>query len=192
MANIETVTHQMQELNNRGAPVIFMVTGNNSVGKTRITKQLICELPFYQSINLGLASKMIRFFRPDIDVNELENFDHNVASELFKRMTDFMVNSYQSTGVNVIFDGVQIDPEYLLGNDNVLGGVILSVTNEIAIQRGQNPETHFNRAIDHLKQVEYTPNRKFQIVENGGKIEDTMIAVRKHLNRLLEAKLKRI
>lgn len=190
MATIETVTSQMQELNSRGESVIFMVTGNNSAGKTRITKQLICELPFFQSINLGLASKMIRFFRPDLDASELENFDHNEASELFKRMTDFMVNSYQSTGVNVIFDGVQIDPEDLFDNDNVLGGVILGVPKDVAIQRGQNPETHFNRAIDHLKHVEYIPNRKFQLVENDGNIEDTMLAVREHLNALLDAKLK--
>jgi len=93
--------------------VIFMVAGNNSSGKTVVTKKLIQILPFYQSVNLGLASKMIRYFRPDIDSTELENFDGNEASKIFNDLLDFMVESYAKTGVNVIFDGVQISNKSL-------------------------------------------------------------------------------
>lgn len=93
--------------------MIFMVAGNNSSGKTVVTKKLIQILPFYQSVNLGLASKMIRYFRPDIDSTELENFDGNEASKIFNDLLDFMVESYAKTGVNVIFDGVQISNKSL-------------------------------------------------------------------------------
>lgn len=64
---MDLINRKIQYLNKKGVPVIFMVTGNNSSGKTRLTNELIKTLDFYQTINLGLASKLVRYFRPDID-----------------------------------------------------------------------------------------------------------------------------
>ena len=188
------IESKISELNKHGIPAIFIVCGNNSTGKTIITKKLIQNLNFYQSINLGLASKMIRFFRPDFDISELENFNGNEASNIFKKLVIFIIESYTKSGVNVIIEGVQIDTNELLKNNNVLGGVILKIDSTTAAERGTRPETHFNRIIrkDQLKKIHYYENSKFRIVRNEGTIEETFDQVVTHLNNLLTEKLKEL
>lgn len=186
------IESKISKLNKLGIPAIFIVCGNNSTGKTVIARKLIQNVNFYQSINLGLASKMIRFFRPDFDISELENFNGNRASDIFKKLVIFIIESYAKSGVNVIIEGVQIGTKELLKNNNVLGGVILTVNSTTLIKRGVRPETHFNRVIrkDHLKKVHCLENSKFKIVKNEGTIEETFGQVVSHLNKLLTKKLK--
>lgn len=178
----------MRRLNRQGAPVIFMVAGNNSSGKTVVTKKLIQILPFYQSVNLGLASKMIRYFRPDIDSTELENFDGNEASKIFNDLLDLMVESYAKTGVNVIFDGVQISNKSL-SRGVVTGGVFLDVDKKLSLKRGNKPETHFNRAVKKLKTVKYIDSDKFIRIDNNGRMDEALTSVLKALNQLLDRQI---
>lgn len=183
------VANKMARLNRRGIPVIFMVAGNNSSGKTVVTKKLIQMLPFFQSVNLGLASKMIRYFRPDIDSTELENFNGNEASRIFNGLLDFMIESYAKTGVNVIFDGVQISNKSL-GSMSVTGGVFLDVDEKLSLKRGNKPETHFNRVIKKLKKVRYASSDKFIRIDNNGRMDEALADVLKALNQLLDKQIK--
>ncbi|GIW59211.1 MAG: hypothetical protein KatS3mg087_0277 [Patescibacteria group bacterium] len=185
------IDEKIKKLNDLGLPVIFIVTGNNSAGKTTFTKKLLQNFDFYQSINLGIISKMIRFFRPDIDSSELENFDGNEASKIFKDLLDFIIDTYVKTGVNIVVEGVQIDTDELEKNDFILGGVVLEVDTNIAMKRGDKPATHFSRSIQehHLKQVHYISNAKFKIVNNNGNSEQTFEEIMLHLNNILDMKL---
>lgn len=182
------VTKKMLLLNRRGVPVIFMITGNNSAGKTVVTKKLIQILPFSQSVNMGLASKMIRYFRPDIDNTELENFNGNEASRIFDNLLDFMIESYAKTGVNVIFDGVQINNKSLLSR-SVTGGVFLDVDKDLLLDRGNKPETHFNRVIRKLKKVKYVSSDKFIKIDNNGSMDETLTNVLRALDQLLDKQI---
>lgn len=168
--------------------MIFMITGNNSAGKTVVTKKLIQILPFSQSVNMGLASKMIRYFRPDIDNTELENFNGNEASRIFDNLLDFMIESYAKTGVNVIFDGVQINNKSLLSR-SVTGGVFLDVDKDLLLDRGNKPETHFNRVIRKLKKVKYVSSDKFIKIDNNGSMDETLTNVLRALDQLLDKQI---
>ncbi|MBN1169165.1 hypothetical protein JXA63_04720 [Candidatus Woesebacteria bacterium] len=192
MDRISEINEKIDSINKGGKAVIFVVTGNNSSGKTTITLRLLKDIKFYQSINLGLASKIIRYFRNDLIVDDLENFDGDSASNLFKNMVDFIINSYQETGVNIVIDGVQIDTDGLHNNKRVIGGVILTVKPEKAMERGDNSKTHFKRKLSKkgLKNVNYYPNEKFQLIDNNNSIEDTYCAILNHLDRLLDIELK--
>lgn len=186
------INDKIKKLNQKGAPVIFFVTGNNSTGKTALTKEVIKKYDFYQSVNLGIISKLLRFFRPDIPVNQLENFEHNEANIIFNKAIDFMIDSYDSTGVNAIFDGVQTDTQYLASNEKVIGGVILDVEEEIIYVRGEYPNTHFKRSIkEHgIKNVKYHQNKKFKLIQNNGNFQETLLKTEAHLENLLDDKLK--
>jgi len=186
------INKKIDMINKRGKAIIFLVAGNNSSGKTTITLELLRHLNFYQSINLGLASKIIRHFRRDLAIDDLENFDGDEASNLFRNMVDFIVDSYQNTGVNIIIEGVQIDTEALSENSSVTGGIILDIDPQKATERGNKPKTHFKRdlAKKGLKKVTYVPNNKFKRVNNNGSIADTYKAVLKHLDKLLDMELK--
>jgi len=192
MVKERKINEQINQLNQEGKAVVFIITGNNSAGKTALTLKLLKNLYFYQSINLGLASKIIRFFREDLAVNDLENFNGGKASDIFRRIVDFIAQSYQETGVNIIIDGVQIDTERLLESPNIIGGVILVVDEAIAVKRGENPETHFKRKISEkgLKNIEYFENRKFRKVNNNGNIERTYQETIDYLQKLLTEELQ--
>jgi hypothetical protein len=181
----------MQALNRADFPVIFLITGNNCSGKTTMARRLTRELPFSQSVNLGLVSKLIRFFLPEIP-HEAENFDHPIPVDLFPRIVDFMVNSYYDTGVNVIIEGVQIDPQRLLDNDYAIGGAILVAPEPVLLARGEYPETHFKRKIRTLSNVVYLPNRKFAAIDNSGCFDDTFAQVVMHLETLVDSSLERL
>lgn len=191
-AKVNIINTRIKELNKYDVPAIFIITGNNSTGKTTFTKKLIQKIDFYQSVNLGIISKMIRFFDPAITPSELENFNGNKASLVFKKLVDFMVEFYSNTGVNIIIEGVQIDTRQLLKNKKVLGGVILKVTPGLACQRGNDPETHFKRSLkEHqLKKVHYMENERFKLIDNNGDIEKTFGEILLHLDTLLCLKLK--
>jgi len=182
------ISSKIRRLNRRGVPVIFMISGNNSSGKTVVTRTLIQTLPFSQSVNLGLASKMIKYFRPDIDSTELENFNGNEASKIFNELLEFMIDSYVTTGVNVIFDGVQVSSKSL-NSRSITGGVFLDVRKEISLKRGDRPETHFNRIIGKLKKVKYVESDKFIRVDNNGRIDDAVTKVLEALDQLLDKQI---
>lgn len=182
------INEKITLLNTRGIAIIFVVTGNNSSGKTVLTRLLIQKLNFYQSVNLGLASKLIRVLRPDLKFSELENFAGS-SVEIFKEIINAIINFYQNTGVNLIIDGVQVDTRGLSNNDSILGGVILNVNESVAIQRGQYPETHFNRKIKKLKNIKYFHGSKFLALSNNYALNETYKAVLKHIGFLLDERL---
>lgn len=188
---MDEINRKINVLNKKGYPVIFMITGNNSSGKTKLTNQLIKDLNFYQTINLGLASKLVRYFRPDIDATHLENFNGNEASRIFKDLIEFIVDSYTKTGVNVIIEGVQIDTEKYSKDSRILGGVILGVDESTAVERGNMPETHFLRKLDikDLKQISYEDNALFQRIDNNNSFEEAYKAVLSHIGKLLNEKI---
>lgn len=168
--------------------IIFMIGGINSSGKSTIAKNLFSLCDFYQSINLGIISKMIRFFGKDTQVSNIENFAHPETKALFDRIISFFAKHYFDTGVNALFEGVQIDPTYLLSNKTVLGGVILEVPREIAIVRGQCPKTHFKRnlEINDLPEFFYLENRKFKVISNSSDVDYTTFQALAHLESLLD------
>lgn len=188
------INARIKRLNQAGIPIIFVVTGNNSVGKTTLSKELIKRLYFYQSVNLGLASKLIRFLKPNAKHSSLENFKDSSSKKFFKRFIDFVVNSYNETGVNLIIEGVQVDTGYFFDNNTILGGVILDVSKGNVIQRGTYPNTHFKRKIktEDISHFTYKPNGKFAVVDNNGSLKSTYGATLEHLSQLLNNKLNSI
>lgn len=188
---MDLINRKIQYLNKKGVPVIFMVTGNNSSGKTRLTNELIKTLDFYQTINLGLASKLVRYFRPDIDASHLENFNGNDATKIFNDLIELIIDSYSNTGVNVIIEGVQIDTAKHSKDPRILGGVILEVDQSKAIQRGINPETHFLRKLKKkdLKRIKYEENTLFRKIDNNNSFADTYKTALDHIGKLLDDKI---
>ncbi len=186
------INGKIKQLNRLGKPAIFVVTGNNSSGKTTITRKLIRDYNFYQSINLGVASKMVRFFRPDINSTELENFEGKKSSDIFMGLIEIIINSYTNSGVNIIIDGVQVNTHRLFNNPKVLGGVILEIKPSLAIKRGNKSKTHFNRVltINKLKHITYEANKKYILINNEAKISNTYRNVVLHLDYLLTKKLE--
>lgn len=179
-----TVEDRILRLNEHKHAAIFMVTGINSAGKTTFTRRLLSELPFYQSANLGVVSKMIRLLRPDIPVTELENFDGNEASRIFRDAQRLMIDSYFDTGVNTLFDGVQIDPVDFAQHPHVLGGVVLNVPERLLLERGNHPDTHFNRGLKRVPTANYQTDLegKFAMIDNTGTKDETFIQILRHLD----------
>ena len=70
-------------------------------------------------------------------------------------------------------------------------GVVLEVDADVAMKRGDKPNTHFNRSIQahHLKQVSYVSNIKFKTVINNGNSDQTFDEIMLHLNDILDIKL---
>ncbi len=182
------INKKIKQLNLTGKPVIFIVTGNNSAGKTTICRKLIQDFDFYQSINLGVVSKMIRYFRPDINSSSLENFDGNEATSIFKNLVRVIIGAYSGTGVNLIIDGVQIDTKEMLKENRVIGVVVLKISPTLSVYRGNKPDTHFKRQLSRLdlKHIKYWANSKFKIVNNEGRLDNTYHEVIIHLNGLLD------
>jgi len=188
---MDEINEKIRYLNEKGFPVMLMVTGNNSSGKTRLTNELIKNLDFYQTINLGLASKLVRYFRPDIDASHLENFNGNEATKIFNDLIELIIDSYSNTGVNVIIEGVQIDTAKHSKDLRILGGVILEVDQSKAIQRGINPETHFLRNLmkKDLKHIKYEENTLFRKIDNNNSFTDTYKTALDHIAKLLDNKI---
>lgn len=181
------ISKKIEKLNENGKTLVFVVTGNNSTGKTTTSMQLIRDFPIYQYVSLGIFSKLIRFFRPELTSDDLENFNGNIPSRLFRNMLDFVIDHYSDKGVNTVIDGVQIDTKKLTDNTKVTGGVILKAPIEIAVERGNYPKTHFKRKLqkDQMKSISYTETEKFKVIENNGNFEDTYTEILKHLEKLL-------
>ena len=188
---IRDINNKINKLNSLGFAVIFMIGGNNSSGKSTVSKQLLCNCSFIQSVNLGVISKMIRCFRKDFLVSSIENFNEATVQSLFDRIIDFFANHYYCAGVNTIFEGVQINSRYLSKNKFVTGGVLLDVSKETAIRRGNFPNTHFKRKLaqsDVVKLV-FNEDLKFKVVDNEHDLPHTMSTVYEHLNYLLTNEL---
>ncbi len=197
MIQIQKINLLIKELNSKNIPVIFFITGTNSVGKTVFTKFLLQKINFYQSYNLGLISKTLNYFRPDLNKDSIDNFYSN--TDILKIFTDLIKNqtdSYYTNGVNAIFEGVQIDTLKLSSNSKVLGGVILSVNDNLAVSRGSKPPTHFNRVVS-LKDIEavkktidYIESDKFIKINNNDSFDSTSAQILNHLEKLLIQKIK--
>lgn len=187
------INQKIKRLNQAGIPAIFIITGNNSSGKTVIAKKLIRDVDFHQTINLGLISKTLRFLEPNFKSDELDNFNGAGAQTTFDNIIGNMISSYCKTGVNAIIEGVQINTQEFSLDERILGGIVLSVEYDRAIERGQKPETHFNRAItsESMKKMNYIINKsdKFKIIDNNGSIEDSFNATIEYLEHLLDGML---
>lgn len=186
---IRNINSKIRELNKKGIPVIFFITGNYSTGKTFFTKKLFKSLAFYQTVNLGIVTKVVRFFRPDINMFPSNNkfFANEEWNNLFNKIIDNLISSYVENGVNVIFEGVQVDTDFLSSKPQVTGGIILHTDLATAKTRGKNPSTHFKRKVSDLKSIKYSENEKFKIVNNNQNKEDTFEQVLRHLDRLIES-----
>lgn len=182
---IKEIKRNINKLNKIGVPIIFLVTGNNSCGKTTFSRSLIRNFNFSQTVNLGIISKLIRFFKPEINCSNLENFSNKEIEILFKNLTDFIINHYSEKGVNLIIEGVQLDTLHLEKNKQVTGGIILDVEKEISISRGQNPDTRFKRSLKKIKNRTYFETEKFKIIDNNKNIHTSFRRVLNHLNCLL-------
>lgn len=66
---MDEINDKIRILNEKGVPVVFFITGNYSTGKTFFTKELLKNFEFYQTVNLGIVAKVVRFFRTDIDMH---------------------------------------------------------------------------------------------------------------------------
>lgn len=183
---------KMAELNRRDVAVIFAVTGGNGTGKTHLAKQLLTNLPFHQSFNLGQVTKTIRCLTDMNDVTMLENFRDARADALFLRVIQYSSREYQRNGVNVLIDGVQIDSEALRDDTAILGGIILDVAKPIRLQRNDRPTTHFKRTLavqSDTDTPEYVENDDFRIIDNNGSFNETYYAALEWLDTLLDRKL---
>lgn len=185
---ISSVGRKMRELNAHHVAVIFVVTGPNGTGKTVLTKRLLTDLPFHQTFNLGAVAKTIRYIYQDEEVSRLENFTNKKITRLFTPIVQFACREYQKNGVNVIVDGVQIDTGSPKWDEHVIGGVVLSVKDEVKFQRNQHPETHFNRKMDlHITDnCEYTSSDLFEQIDNTGSFDETYRRVLEYLSDSLD------
>ncbi len=182
----------MNRLNIVGSPVIFFVTGLNWTWKTVLTKELLRHFNFYQTYNLGLISKTIKYFRPDLNIDSIDNFnDKDTVMSIFTELIELQIISYYQTGVNVIFEGVQIDTQALAQMSKVTWGIILTSNQKIALERWNKPETHFKRELcaedllDIKESMEYQENGKFLVVNNDGVLNETLKLILDHLEKLL-------
>jgi len=188
---ISDINNKINKLNSFGFAVIFMIGGNNSSGKSTVSKELLCNCSFIQSVNLGIISKMIRCFRKDFLVSKIENFNGDAVQDLFDKIIDFFADHYYEAGVNTIFEGVQINSRYLSKNKFVIGGVLLNVSKDTAIHRGSFPNTHFKRKLElsDVVKLEFNEDLKFKVVDNEKKLLQTMNTVYEHLDYLLTNEL---
>lgn len=191
--NKTRINQKIKKLNQAGIPAIFLVTGNNSSGKTIITKNLIRDLNFHQTINLGLISKTIRFLQPNFKSDKFDNFNGVGTHVIFDDIISNMISSYWKTGVNAIIEGVQVNTQKFSLDERILGGIVLSVRLDRTLKRDQKPETHFNRIITgkSMKRINYiiNKNNKFKIIDNNGSIENSLNVTIKHLEQLLDEML---
>lgn len=111
---------------------------------------------------------------------------------LFNKIIENLVASYIESGVNVIFEGVQIDTNFILQKPEITGGVILNTDLSIAEDRGDKPKTHFNRKVSNLMEIKYIENQKIKIVDNNKSQEYTFEQILTHLNKLLESQLSNL
>lgn len=189
---IHDINIRIRDLNESDTPVIFFIAGNYSTGKTFFAKELIKNLDFYQTINFGTITKIIRFFKPEINMLPSNNkfFFKDEWKNLFNKILENLISSYFENGVNTIFEGVQVDTNFLLDNPKVTGGVILNTELSITYTRGKKPRSHFKRKINDLKNIEYKENDKFKFIDNNGTKENTFQEILYYLENLLEIKLK--
>lgn len=179
-------------LNELGYAVAFVVTGHNGSGKTTIAKRLLSDLPFYQTFNLGVVTKTLRYTQQTLTVTPLENFKDPDVNTEFTEIIRFAISEYQINGVNLVVDGVQVDTQALSQDSNIIGGVILEVDSAELYRRNDSPATHFNRrlSITHPSDnLTYTKTNHFKPIANNGSIEETYDRVTKHLSNLLDQAL---
>ena len=185
------ISNKIKLLNANNSAVIFIVTGGNGTGKSVITKQLLCDLPFHQSFNLGAVTKTIRFLNEDIIVSKLENFNDKNIDNLFTPIVQYACAEYQKNGVNIIIDGVQIDTKSHNWKNLITGGVILSVENGIKQERSNFSDTHFNRKIDLqiTDDYNYVQTPYFININNGLSFVSSYNKVLEVLNTALDRQL---
>ena len=185
------IEQKMIQLNGQHQAVIFVLTGANGTGKTVMSKRLLTSLPFHQTFNLGAVTKTIRYIYQDAETTRLENFTDEKITKLFTPIVQFACNEYQKNGVNVIVDGIQIDPSSLLWSHNITGGVVLKVNSKIKNRRNHYPVTHFNRAMDlHVSDnYTYRSSDKFVNLDTKGQIDDTFDKILQVLSDQLDKQL---
>jgi cytidylate kinase len=184
---INRVNKKIKLLNTHGIPFVFIVTGNNSSGKTVISKKLFQNLNFYHHINLGIVSKMIRYFRPDLESDKLENFSKE-SNKTFTELIDLIIDHYFNVGVNIIIEGVQFNTAQCLVDNRITGGIILDIPKPLSVERGLFPETHFLRKIrlKDMSELEYESNEKFKKINNEQTVDRTLELTYKHIDSLLD------
>lgn len=182
---IKKINRKILSQNKEGRAIIFFITGLNSTGKTTISRYLIRNLEFFQTINLGIVSKLIRFFIKEEEHSKLENFSSFRSKKLFSEIIDFIIDHYYNSGVNIIIEGVQIDPGHLEKNKKVTGGIILSVKDDIIYSRNINPTSRFKRVLKKIEKHDYIENNKFIKIENNLNVLRTFKQILLSLDRLI-------
>jgi Ni2+-binding GTPase involved in maturation of urease and hydrogenase len=188
----EQIALKMKQLNDDGKAVIFVIAGANGAGKTRLCREVLTKLPFYQSFNLGLITKTIRCLTDMQEVSMLENFESENAERIFTRVIQYSCKEYQKNGVNLVIEGVQIDCKTLQDDENILGGVVLEVKDSIKNERNNRPDTHFKRKLEVDSGVDmptYRTNDHFVMINNDGNFIQTYTNVLGTLEGLLDEKL---
>jgi hypothetical protein len=184
-----SVAERLQALNARGEPAFFAVAGHKSSGKTTVARHLLRSFEFYQMVNLGVVSKMMHFFKDNWRAGKRGGVDDPEDIKLFHDIVDFMMTHYRRSGVNTVFEGSLIDPSRFSANPHVLGGVVLRVTRDLAIERGQRPPSHFNRIVDRVEPRPYEAHPGFIEISNDGPLDETLDAVVRQLDELLAQRL---
>lgn len=188
------VNLKIKRLNELGIPIIFLVGGTNSTGKTTITRLLIQKCLFYQSVNLGIVSKLLRYLNPEIPFDNLENSRQSGIQDTYSKLITFMIKNYWNSGVNLIIEGVQVDTNVFNRNSMVIGGVLLLTNQTLAVKRGYMPRTHFRRTITYNEDLDinYTEYQNFIFVDNNGSLSSTFYHVLIHLNNILGEKISNL
>lgn len=190
---VDSINKKIHIINQCGCPVIFVITGTNGSGKTRLAKTLYKELDFFNLVNLGVVTKLVRFFNSEIELGDLENASNSQEKKIINKSVEFIVTQYGKTGVNTIIDGVQADIKSLTADNNILGGVILLTSKENLVTRGKRPETHFLRKLKALTVVKYQARgRKFKFVDNNGSMNKTVDLTATFLNKLLNERMTKL
>lgn len=195
VAQENVITRKINDLNSNGIAVIFAISGGNGTGKTRLSKEILTKLAFHQSFNLGLITKTIRCLTDTNGVTILENFRNAKVDGLFSHIIQYSCAEYQRNGVNVLIDGVQIDTVKLNDDSNILGGVVLEVSNDIKLRRNDKPTTHFKRKLTIHSQTDvrrYAENERFKSINNDGDFDNLYQSVLNWLENLLDRKLKEV
>ena len=160
---VASANELIAELNAMGHPAIFFITGNFASGKTTLAKELFSRLSFVHIIHIGIITKTIRLLCPDLLVSKFPGDGGMILNEAFRSI----ISSYTNSGVNAIFEGVQIDIPVVSTMPEVLGGVVLQTSEDTSSVFANRPHSHFKRHADGIRPISYPDSPIFKTIQNS-------------------------
>lgn len=206
--NRGTVQKIKKILEERPRPLIILISGINSSGKTTLAFEIGKILDIKQRVGLGSIVKTLIVAANKKDRNLFEKMDNDFSSfqdlkeikhqsKIICKPVNLLIKSYYEGGVSCIIEGVQLLPEYLSENKGKFLHFHLTISDHKKFkQQLESSKTRSPRKLDSesseslLKKEAYLTNKMkggdvFYIQNNSSVTE----SVNKILNTILESYL---